>query len=86
MTAHNFWLTMGLDVDVNARAATLQESVDAIVQTFEHPQALELTYESDGQEKRTIIHVDRGEGTETYELRFDASEDGNEPGIVPVPE
>lgn len=72
---------MSLDSDMSDRAATLQEAVDKFVHTFEHPQTLDLHYESEGQEKQTAITVDDGDDAVTYELRFDGSEDENEPAL-----
>lgn len=77
---------MNRESNLSDRAATLQEAIDSIVQTFGHPEALKLSYENTGQEKRTIIEFADDAETVTYELRFDGSEADNEPELVSIRE
>lgn len=67
-------------------AATLQEAIDTVAQVFSHPVEMELHYRGDSGEKLTAITVTDGDETATYELRFDGSDDRNEPTLRAVRE
>lgn len=55
-------------------AAQLQEAVDVILQQFDHPSSISITYEyADGQ--HTTFEVETADGTVAYELVYDGSRD-----------
>lgn len=64
------------------RASQLQEAVDMIVQTFDHPTTLSIDYTVTGGEKQTTVDVVTPNGTVTYELVYDGRDDESEPELT----
>lgn len=65
-----------------ARASQLQEAIDTIAQTFDHPDSLSIQYTFEEGEKQTIFTIQRADGQNTYRLRYDGSEADSEPVLT----
>lgn len=63
-------------------ASRIQEAIDMIVQTFDHPQELSLQYAVDDGTKRTVIKIQTDEKTHEYEVSYDGQRDGAEPMLT----
>jgi hypothetical protein len=64
------------------KASQLQEAIDRIVQTFDHPAALSIEYHFDTGTKRTAFEIQTSDDVLTYELRYDGQRDEMEPEII----
>lgn len=62
-------------------AAQLQEAVDVILQQFDHPSSISITYEYVDGRRHTTLEVATADGTVAYELVYDGSRDDAEPGL-----
>lgn len=67
-------------------AASLQEAIDTVVQTFDYPGQLSIQYESIDGRKVTTIEIEREGEIETFELRFRPDEPNGNPVLRRVPE
>lgn len=63
------------------QASRLQEAIDTIAQTFDHPRSLSINYTNSEGVKRSTIEVETPDGMLTYELRFAARDDETEPQL-----
>lgn len=63
------------------QASRLQEAIDTIAQTFDHPGSLSIDYTNSEGVKRSTIEVETPDGSLTYELRFAAQDDNTEPQL-----
>lgn len=62
------------------QAAQLQEAIDVIAGTFDHPSSLSIQYTTSGGSKRTTIEVEPT--AETFELSYYGREDEAEPELT----
>lgn len=62
-------------------AAQLQEAVDVILQQFDHPSSISITYEYADSRKHTTFEIETADGTVAYELVYDGSRDDVEPEL-----
>lgn len=67
---------------LSGNAAQLQEAIDTIVQTFDHPDAISIEYTFVDGVKQTKFHVPTEDGETTYELVYDGQTDEAEPEFV----
>lgn len=64
-------------------ASQLQEAIDTIIQTFDHPKTLSIEYTLDRGIKRTTFQISTSEKEEViYELSYDGQRDETEPKIA----
>lgn len=77
---------MGADGGPSASdgAPQVQEAIDTILQSFDHPRTMSLEYTSNEGTKRTQIEVTTDAGAETYELVYDGRRDDQEPELSRV--
>lgn len=62
-------------------ASKLQEAIDTVVQTFDHPDAVSIDYAFEDGTKRTTFEIGQsGEGI-TYELVYEGRADETEPKL-----
>ena len=63
------------------QAATSQEAMDTIVQAFDHPPTLQISYSTADGQKRTTLELETGTGTAelTYDGRDDDAEETQRP-------
>lgn len=73
---------MAEELNPASNASQLQEAIDTIVRTFDHPLRFSLDYSFDDGTKRTILEIGTPDGEITYELRYDGYDDGAEPELV----
>ncbi len=66
------------------KAAELQEAIDTIVQTFDHPVELSIHYSFEEGTKRTEIEIQTSEAVATYELVYDGGRDDAEPDLTRI--
>lgn len=66
------------------KAPQLQEAIDVVVQVFDYPPDLSIRYNGSESTKRTRFEVDTGDGTSTYELRYDGRDEDADPELVPL--
>lgn len=59
----------------------LQEAIDTIAQSFDHPDTISITYTSEDGRKRTTIEVATEGHAVTYELGYDGRDDDAEPEL-----
>lgn len=71
-------------VTPTSRASQLQEAIDAIVQSFDHPAEISIDYRADHGQKQTIFDILASDGDETYELVYDGRDDAAEPELTQV--
>lgn len=74
--------TMAEEVNPASNASQLQEAIDVIVRTFDHPPSLSLDYSFDDGTKRTTFEIGTPDGETTYELRYEGRDDEEEPELV----
>lgn len=60
----------------------LQEAIDTIVRTFDHPETISIDHTFEGGQKRTTFEVATAEGAVTYELVYEGHDDGAEPELT----
>lgn len=76
---------MSAEEELSVRtAASLQEAIDTIVQTFDYPEQLSIRYRSVDGRKLTSIEIEGEHGTETFEMRFRADEPNENPVLTRV--
>lgn len=77
---------MGVDRGPSAPdgAPQVQEAIDTILQSFDHPRTLSLQYTSDEGIKRTRIEVTTHAGAKAYELVYDGRQEDQEPELSRV--
>lgn len=60
-------------------ASSVQEAIDSVVQTFDHPERLSVQYSSADGEKVTTIEIEDEGTVETFELQFQADQPDEKP-------
>lgn len=69
-----------------ASASRIQEAVDAIVRSFDHPPSIAVRYSTEDGTKRTVIEVETAERIDTYEVVHDGHNADTEPTIARLDE
>lgn len=62
-------------------ASRLQEALDAIRRAFDHPDSLTVRHTPADGASDTRFEVETDDGTRTYRLRYDPTDDSAEPEI-----
>lgn len=70
-----------MDGESPQRASQLQEAIDTVVQAFDYPSSISVDYEAIESTKRTTFEVTTADGSVTYELVYEGTEDEDEPEI-----
>lgn len=63
-------------------ASQLQEAIDTIVQTFQHPPEISIKYTVSEGAKQTLIEVQRTDEESTYELVYNGELGESEPELT----
>ena len=66
----------------SAEAAKLQEAIDMIAQTFDHPPTMSIQYSAEDGTTRTEFEIHTPEDVSSYEVRYDGQRDEAEPDIT----
>lgn len=66
------------------RASQLQEAIDTIVQSFDHPDSVSLEYSFEGGQKRTELEIVSTERITIYELIYNTQDDEAEPELTQI--